>query len=103
MPPGGTGAARDVLDHMSLQSKAAQVLLVAFDGTALTDFTKGTFSQSVPAGVLLLKRNVTGEEQLRSLTAALQQAAASAGENRSAASVASLSTSPCASRRPQWP
>jgi beta-N-acetylhexosaminidase len=64
---------------MTLQAKAAQVLLVSFDGTALTGVTKEALSEAPAGGVLLLARNVTGAAQLRSLTASLQKAAASAG------------------------
>lgn len=72
-------AARDALATMTLRAKAAQVLLVAFDGTTLTDATRAGFASGAPGGVLLLGRNVAGESQLRRLTAALQQAAASSG------------------------
>ncbi len=64
---------------MTLQAKAAQVLLVSFDGTALTGVTENTLWETPPGGVLLLARNVTGAAQLRSLTGSLQKAAASAG------------------------
>ena len=64
---------------MTVQQKAAQVLLVAFDGASLTDLTRSALSRAAPAGLLLLGRNVTGESQLRLLTASLQEAAGSAG------------------------
>jgi len=72
-------AAEAAVAGMTLQQKAAQVLLVSFDGTSLSDSARGVLSQAAPAGFLLLGRNVTGESQLRSLTASLQEAAASAG------------------------
>jgi beta-N-acetylhexosaminidase len=67
------------LAGMTLRAKAAQVLLVSFDGTSLTGTDKSMFSQTTPGGVLLLGRNVTGAAQLRSLTASLQLEAAAAG------------------------
>jgi beta-N-acetylhexosaminidase len=70
---------KPTVEGMTLQQKAAQVLLVSFDGTSLTNSTRGILSQAAPAGFLLLGRNVTGEEQLRSLTASLQEAAGVAG------------------------
>jgi beta-N-acetylhexosaminidase len=69
----------EIVAGMTLQAKAAQVLLVSFDGVDATSLAKGMFSPAAPGGVLLLGRNVTGAAQLRSLTAALQEAAASAG------------------------
>jgi beta-N-acetylhexosaminidase len=64
---------------MTLQQKAAQVLLVSFDSTSPTDLPPGMLSQTAPGGYLLLGRNVTGADQLRALTASLQAAAAAAG------------------------
>jgi beta-N-acetylhexosaminidase len=72
-------AVEEAVTRMTLQAKAAQVLLVSFDGVSETTLTKGMFSPAAPGGVLLLGRNVTGAAQLRSLTASLQEAAASAG------------------------
>jgi beta-N-acetylhexosaminidase len=64
---------------MALEKKAAQVLLVSFDGTSLTDSTRSVISRATPAGFVLLRKNVTGESQLRALTASLQEAAVAAG------------------------
>ena len=64
---------------MTLREKAAQVLLVSFDGTSATPITRERLSAAPPGGLLLLGRNVTGAAQLRSLTAALQETVASAG------------------------
>jgi beta-N-acetylhexosaminidase len=69
----------DALGAMTVRQEAAQVLLVAFDGTSVTDFTKGVFARAAPGGVLLLNRNVTDEQQLRALTAALQKTSSDAG------------------------
>jgi beta-N-acetylhexosaminidase len=64
---------------MTLREKAAQVLLLAFTGTTLTEATSALLADGPPGGLLLLQENVTGAEQLRTLTAALQDAAAAAG------------------------
>lgn len=77
--PGTPEAVQAEVAKMTLQAKAAQVLLVSFDGTSLTSATKVALSEAPPGGVLLLARNVTGAAQLRSLTASLQDAAALAG------------------------
>jgi beta-N-acetylhexosaminidase len=64
---------------MTLRDRAAQVLLLAFDGTTVVSTTKELLLESPPGGFLLLSRNVTGAEQVRSLSAALQQTAADGG------------------------
>jgi len=64
---------------MTLRQKAAQVLLLGFEGTTLTSDTRLLLADSPPGGFLILARNVTGAAQLRALTAALQVAAAAAG------------------------
>jgi len=71
--------AEQLLHEMDLSQKAAQVLLLAIDGTAVSPGTKGLLAEGPPAGVLLLQRNVTGAAQLTALTAALQQAAVAGG------------------------
>ncbi len=69
----------DTVDGMTLEAKAAQVLLVTFDGTTMTALTQSMLEKAAPAGVLLLGRNVKDAGQLRTLTAALQKAVTSAG------------------------
>ncbi|MBN1628263.1 MAG: glycoside hydrolase family 3 protein [Thermoleophilia bacterium] len=64
---------------MTLRDKAAQVLLLAFDGTTMLSTTKELLMENPLGGFLLLSRNVTGAEQVRSLCATLQQTAADAG------------------------
>ena len=77
-----TTVTQDVLDtveSMTVEAKAAQVLLVAFDGTTMTAFTRTMLDEGAPAGVLLLGRNVKDAGQLRALTGALQKEAAADG------------------------
>ncbi|MFH0916054.1 MAG: glycoside hydrolase family 3 N-terminal domain-containing protein [bacterium] len=64
---------------MTLRQKAAQVLLLAIDGTTLSAGTRELLAEGPPAGILLLERNITGTAQIRALTSALQQAAADLG------------------------
>ncbi len=64
---------------MTLERKASQVLLVAFDGTTLTGFTRRSIEANPPAGVLLLSRNVVDAGQVRLLTASLQSVVAAIG------------------------
>jgi beta-N-acetylhexosaminidase len=70
-----------LLQRMTLRQKAAQVLLLAFGGTTLSADTQALLTEAPPGGVLLLGRNVTGAAQLRSLTAALQDAAEAGGSS----------------------
>lgn len=64
---------------MTLRQKAGQVLLLGFSGTTLTESTSALLQAGPPGGLLLLGYNVSGAGQLRALTAALQEAAASTG------------------------
>lgn len=68
-----------ILRGMTLREKAAQVLLLAFDGTTLLPATERLLLENPPGGLLLLARNVTGADQIVSLTAALQDTAAAGG------------------------
>ena len=72
-------AAQTILGRMTLREKAAQVLLLAFDGTTILPETRQLMADAPPGGFLLLTRNVMGVDQLRSLTAALQVDAAVSG------------------------
>jgi beta-N-acetylhexosaminidase len=71
--------AQVTLQGMTPRQKAAQVLLLSFSGTALGERTSGVIQDGPPGGLLLLGANVNGAGQLRSLTAALQTAAAATG------------------------
>jgi beta-N-acetylhexosaminidase len=71
--------AEAILRRMNLREKAAQVLLLALDGTTLLPDTRELLLESPPGGLLLLSRNVSGVDQLRSLTAAAQEVAAEGG------------------------
>ncbi len=71
--------AETILQGMTLREKAAQVLLLAFEGTTVTPAVEELLTESPPGGLLLLGRNVTGAAQLGSLTTALQEAAAVGG------------------------
>lgn len=64
-----------ILESMSLEQKAAQVMLVAFSGTTLTSDIKGWITDQTPGGVLLLERNVLSATQLKNLASDLQGAA----------------------------
>jgi beta-N-acetylhexosaminidase len=61
-----------LLAQMTLEEKAAQVLLVVFDGTEPSPEIQTWLADGPVGGVLLLARNVTDAAQVKTLTAALQ-------------------------------
>ena len=61
---------------MTLEEKAAQVLLVVFDGTEPSPEILGWLDEGPVGGVLLLARNVVDAAQVKALVAALQAEAA---------------------------
>ncbi len=67
------------LSNMTLRQKAAQVLLLSFSGTTLTEATASLLAAGPPGGLLILGHNVADPAQMQSLTSALQQSAAAAG------------------------
>jgi beta-N-acetylhexosaminidase len=71
--------AQEILQRMTLRQKAAQVLLLAFDGATMSPVTEELLRESPPGGFLLLSRNVEAREQLRALTIMLQDTAAHSG------------------------
>ena len=72
-------AEETILREMTLRQKAAQVLLLGFEGTRLIPATERLVAEGPPGGLLLLGRNVAGTEQLATLTTDLQTAALTAG------------------------
>lgn len=72
-------AAQAVVESMTLEEKAAQVMVLAFDGTRLSDVVAGLIEDYRPGGFLLMGENISGNKQLRDLTAALQAKAAEEG------------------------
>ena len=65
-----------LLAGMTLEEKAAQVLLVVFDGSEPSPELLGWIEKGPVGGVLLLGRNVVDAVQVKALTAALQAEAA---------------------------
>jgi len=72
-------AEETILREMTLRQKAAQVLLLGFEGTRLIPATEQLVAEGPPGGLLLLGRNVAGAEQVAALTVDLQAAALTAG------------------------
>jgi len=72
-------AEETILREMTLRQKAAQTLLLGFEGTRLIPATERLVAEGPPGGLLLLGRNVAGTEQLATLTTDLQTAALTAG------------------------
>jgi beta-N-acetylhexosaminidase len=67
--------AEQILATMTLRQKAAQTLLVTFDGETLLPDAQQMLADAPPGGLLLLSRNVSGVAQLQGLLASLQAAA----------------------------
>ena len=68
--------AEQILGRMTLRQKAAQTLLLTFEGDeTVLPGTEQILAAGPPGGFLLLSRNVAGVAQLTSLTGALQSAA----------------------------
>jgi len=67
------------LDDMTLREKAAQVLLVTFSGTQLSEKTSALLAAGPPGGLLILGHNVTDAAQMQVFTSALQRTAAATG------------------------
>jgi beta-N-acetylhexosaminidase len=72
LPP---SPAEQILLRMSLRQKAAQVLLLTFEGETLLPGTQELLAAGPPGGLLLLGKNVSGVGQLQALNAALQATA----------------------------
>lgn len=68
-----------IVAAMTLEQKAAQVLIVTFDGRSLTPGTSRLLEEAAPGGLLLLGANIGDMNELRALTASLQEAAAANG------------------------
>ena len=71
--------AERLLRQMDARQKAAQVLMLTIDGTALSPSTQALLVEGPPGGILLLERNVTGAAQVRALTADLQREVSAVG------------------------
>lgn len=79
-PPTATlSAAEMALDRMTLRQKAAQVLLLTFEGTSMTPSTRARLETDPPGGLLLLGGNIGDMNRLRALTTSLQEAVVAAG------------------------
>ncbi len=68
-----------IVQGMTLPEKAAQTLLLTFEGETLLPATQELLQDGPPGGLLLLSHNVSGAAQLRDLTASLQAAAKKEG------------------------
>lgn len=64
-----------ILKALTLEQKAAQMVMVGLPGRSLDDVAQRRILQQGFSGVILLPRNLESEAQLQALTTALQQAA----------------------------
>jgi beta-N-acetylhexosaminidase len=71
------GAARGStaeVDALSLEQQVGQVLVLSFKGMTVPPYVRDALRQQRVAGVILFGGNITGQEQLRSLTRDLRRA-----------------------------
>jgi beta-N-acetylhexosaminidase len=71
--------AEDLLATMTLRQKAAQVLLLAIDGTTVSASTQKLLAEGPPGGILLLGHNIVDAAQTRALTEGLRSATVASG------------------------
>ncbi|MFH1656412.1 MAG: glycoside hydrolase family 3 N-terminal domain-containing protein [Candidatus Nealsonbacteria bacterium] len=64
-----------LLDGLSLDQKIGQMFIIGFDGTEITPEIEKLVKEIHPGGILLLKRNVEDEAQLKKLISSLQEIA----------------------------
>lgn len=63
----------EILDRLTLEQKIGQLLLIGFDGKALTPEIEKFIKTIHPGGILLLARNISDESQLKKLIGDLQE------------------------------
>jgi beta-N-acetylhexosaminidase len=61
-----------ILEDMSIEEKVGQLFIFGFDGTALTKENRDFLEKYNVGGVLLLKKNITNETQLKQLIEDIQ-------------------------------
>ncbi|MCY4018595.1 MAG: beta-N-acetylhexosaminidase [Chloroflexi bacterium] len=69
----------DTFHHMTLEQKVAQMFMVSFFGTQLTEMEAAFLREAQPGAVVLFGRNVESPEQVTALTNAYQQEIMSRG------------------------
>jgi beta-N-acetylhexosaminidase len=68
---------QSILTRMSLEEKLGQMMMIGFDGPALTEFDQDFITKYHIGNVILMGRNVPEPQQTKALTAQLQRIAAS--------------------------
>lgn len=63
------------LSELTLEQKIGQLFIIGFEGTSLTPGVENLIKEIHPGGILLLKRNIENENQLKELISALQEIA----------------------------
>lgn len=63
------------LERLSLEQKVGQLFMVGFEGTKMTPSLKKVIQEIHPGGILLLRRNIESQDQLRRLIQDLQEVA----------------------------
>ena len=63
------------LNKLSLEQKIGQLFIIGFDGKSLNSDIENLVKELHPGGILLLKRNIEDENQLKELIVSLQEIA----------------------------
>lgn len=67
--------AEEILQGLTLEQKVGQMFIIGFEGIVLTPELRDLIKEIHPGGILLLKRNIKNEKQLKDLINDLQKAA----------------------------
>lgn len=65
----------EILDKLSLEQRIGQLFIIGFDGKVLNSEIENLIKEMHPGGILLLKRNIENENQLKELISSLQEIA----------------------------
>ena len=63
------------LNQLTLEQKIGQLFMIGFDGEVVNENVENLIKELHPGGILLLKRNIKNEEQLKELISSLQKIA----------------------------
>jgi beta-N-acetylhexosaminidase len=73
-PPGSAPGEPAPVDRLTLRQQVGQLIVLRFAGTAPPGYVSEALRERRAAGAILFRENVSGPEQLRTLTASLRRA-----------------------------
>lgn len=69
-----------MVEEMSVEEKVGQLFMVGFEGTELSPELRSWIVARHVGGVILFRKNITGEQQLKDLTRSVQELARGSGQ-----------------------